>query len=51
MNFYFALNVEFDSENVAKVISNLDPHKAHLHNMLSIPILKLYCKSNYKLLQ
>ena len=51
MNSYFALKVELGSENMAKVISNLDPHKAHRHNILSIPMLKLCSKFNYKLLQ
>ena len=43
--------VEFDSENIAKIISSLDLNKAHGHDMLSIPILKLCGKSNYNVLQ
>ena len=43
--------IEFDSENIAKIISSLDLNKAHGHDMLSIPISKLCGKPNYNLLQ
>ena len=40
--------VEFDSENRAKIISSLNPTKAHNHDRLSILMLKLCCKSSCK---
>ena len=42
--------VTFSSDDIATLIQNLDPNKAHEHDMLSIRMLKLCGKSICKLI-
>ena len=35
-------NVQISNENIINIINNLNPNKAHGHDMISIRILKLY---------
>ena len=35
-------NIVFNSEDIDKVISGLDPNKAHGHDMISIRMLKMF---------
>ena len=39
------VSIHFSSSDIAKIISRLDPNKAHDHDMLSIPMIKLCGKS------
>ena len=41
-------SVEFSTYGILKVIRNLDPNKAHGHNMISIRMLKICDESIYK---
>ena len=41
----------FNSDEIAKIIQNLDPSKAHGHDMISIRMLKTCGSSIYKPLQ
>ena len=43
-------NVQISNENIIKIISNLDPNKAHDHDTMSIRQLKLCGRFLYKLL-
>ena len=43
-------NVQISNENIIKIINNLDPNKAHGHDMISIQMLKLCSPSLCKLL-
>ena len=38
-------NVQISNDNIIKIINNLDPNKAHGHDMISIRILKLRGRS------
>ena len=40
--------ITFTSDDIATLIKNLDPNKAHGHEMISIRMLKLCGKSIYK---
>ena len=40
--------ITFEINDIEKIIKNLDPTKSHGHDMLSIPMLKLYGESIYK---
>ena len=44
-------SINFDSDDIAKIIQKLDPNKAHGHDMISIRVLKLCGNSAYKPLQ
>ena len=33
--------VNFSTDDISKIINNLDPNKAHVHDMLSIRMMKL----------
>ena len=39
-------SIDFGSDDIAKIIHNLDPNKAHGHDMTSIHMLKTYCSSS-----
>ena len=41
-------SIDFGSDGIAKLIHNLDPNKAHGHDMISICMLKIYSNSIYK---
>ena len=43
--------IAFSKEEVYKIIKNLDPNKAHGHDMISIPMIKLCCISIWKPLE
>ena len=43
--------IDFGSDYIAKIIHNLDPNKAHGHDMISIRMLKIWVSSLYKPLQ
>ena len=43
--------VNFSTDDISKIINNLDPNKAHGHDMLNIRIIKLCGNSICKLLQ
>ena len=40
--------VNFSTDDISKIINNLDPKKAHGHDMLSIPMIKLCENSKCK---
>ena len=40
--------IDFGSDDIAKIIHNLDPNKAHGHDMISIRMLKIWVSSLYK---
>ena len=40
--------VNFSTDGISKIINNLDPKKAHGHDMLSIPMIKLCENSKCK---
>ena len=40
--------VEFSTYDILKIIRNLNPNKAHSHDMISIPMLKICDESIYK---
>ena len=40
--------IDFGSDDISKIIHNLDPNKAHSHDMISIPMLKICGNSIYK---
>ena len=44
-------SVSFSQDDVAKIIQNLDPNKAHGHDNISICMLKIYGSSIYKPLE
>ena len=44
-------SVTFNKDNIAKIVQNLDPSKAHVHEMSSIHMLKICGKSICKLCQ
>ena len=44
-------SIDFGSDDIAKIIQNLDPNKAHGHDMISIRMLKICGNSIYKPLQ
>ena len=44
-------SIDFGSDDIAKIIHNLDPNKAHGHDMISIRMLKICGNSIYKPLQ
>ena len=41
-------DIVFDSEDIGKIISDLDPNKAHGHEMISIRMLKICGESIHK---
>ena len=41
-------NVQISNENIIKIINNLEPNKAHSHDMISIRMLKLGGPSLFK---
>ena len=41
-------SVSFSQDNIAKIIQNIDPNKAHGHNNVSIRMLKICGSSIYK---
>ena len=41
-------SIDFGSDDIAKIIHNLDPNKAHGHDMISICMLKICGNSIYK---
>ena len=41
-------SIDFGSDDIAKLIHNLDPNKAHGHDMISICMLKICSNSIYK---
>ena len=43
--------IVFSKEDIYKIIKNLDPNKAHGHDMISIRMIKLYGISIYKPLE
>ena len=43
--------MDFGSGEIAKIIHNLDPNKAHGHDMVSVRMLKICGNSTYKPLQ
>ena len=44
-------SVSFSQDDIAKIIQNLNPNKAHGHDNISICMLKVCCSSIYKLQQ
>ena len=44
-------SVHFSQDDIAKIIQNLDPNKAHGHDNISICMLKIYGSSIYKPLE
>ena len=44
-------SVSFSQEDIAKIIQNLDTHKAHGHDNVSIRMLKIRGSSIYKSLE
>ena len=44
-------SINFSSDDIAKIIQNLDPNKAHGHDIISTRVLKIRSNSNYKPLQ
>ena len=44
-------SIKFGSDDIAKIIHNLDPNKAHGHDMISIHMLKICGNSIYKPIQ
>ena len=44
----FVSKITFNSDDIGTLIKNLDPNKAHFHDMISIHMLKLCGKSIYK---
>ena len=44
-------SINFGSDDIAKIIHNLDPNKAHGHDMISIHMLKICGNSIYKPIQ
>ena len=44
-------SIDFGSDDIAKIIHNLDPNKAHGHDMISIRMLKICGNPTYKPLQ
>ena len=42
----FLDSIHFSSSDIAKIISHLDPNKAHGHDMLSIRMIKLMWELN-----
>ena len=44
-------SIDFGSDDIAKIIHNLDPNKAHCHDMISICMFKICGNSIYKPLQ
>ena len=43
--------VPFTKDHIANIIKNLDPNKAHGHDMISICMLKICCEAILKLLE
>ena len=43
--------IVFSKEEIYKIIKNLDPNKAHGHDMISITMIKLCCISIWKTLE
>ena len=44
-------SLSFSQDNIAKIIQNLDPNKAHGHDNISIRVLKIYGSSICKTLE
>ena len=43
--------IRFSEDDIAKIIQNLDPNKAHSHDQISIRMLKICGKTIYKPLE